>query len=348
MWGAYLAYRVAGERSGAYLVLESLESFGFAHGSTLLVGLSGQTTSVWWLLYFALCVYDGSAMGTRRVSGAILVTAPITAAIVLYARSHAAVDAVAALVIGGLGAVAWRLIAKGTDRSFVEAAERDVLRDRIAELELERHRARAEEERRHIAMELHDGVGATLTAARLMAQAMRNDGAGRERANTLEALDTLDQTLRDGLSDLRLAVWSIDHDSLPWSELFARIRRHCADICVAAGLAFTMSVRGERVDSAPPALRLALFRLVQEALTNTIRHAGAKSVSVNVTISHEAVAVLYRDDGAGFAKERATEGHGLVNIERRVRAMNGTFTLESSAAHGTCLDIRLPSPSDGA
>jgi signal transduction histidine kinase len=329
-------------------MVESLETFAFAHGSTMLVRLSAPTTSIWWLLYFALCVYDASATGTRRISGVIIITAPLTAATVTYARTHAGADALAAVIIGALGVVAWGVIGKGTERSLVSLAERESLGERIVELERERNEMRAYTERRHIAMELHDGVGATLAAARLMAQTMRDEGATSERAGTLEALETLDRTLRDGLSDLRLAVWSLDHARLPWSELLARIRRHCADTCAAAGLTFTMSVDGERLDTSPPTVRLALFRIVQEALTNTVRHAGAKRVTLDRWLSDATLAIIYRDDGAGFLPERSGEGCGLVNMKRRVQAMDGTFTIDPSPDHGMSLNVGFPWPSSPA
>jgi signal transduction histidine kinase len=339
MWTTYLVHRIAGGGSRAHAVIEVTESVVFAHGSAVLAGLSSHVASIWWLIFFAHCVYSASAVGKRRADAPLFITAPITAAAVTYLRSHVLVDAVTALFIGGLGVVAWSVIARATDRSLVEAADRDVLRTRVADLEREQGRTRAEAERRRIAMELHDGVGATLTAARLMAQAVRRDGTESERA---EKLDALEQTLSEGLSDLRLAVWSLDQTAVAWPEMCARVRRHCADVCAAAQLDFTMTTSGDLVGATPPALRLVVFRLAQEALTNTLRHANAKSISLRILVSDETLTFAYRDDGRGLPREPHVDGRGLANMRRRVEEIGGSLDVESSLGCGTSLTARLP------
>ncbi len=338
MWTAFAVHRFAGGGSRAYLISELFESFLFAHGSTALVGLSGQKTSIWWLIYFALCLYDASAMGARPGSGLVILTAPITAAVIAYTRTHLVTDAVSTMLIGALGGVAWGIIGKKVDRSLVDTAVRGELQERVAELERERGRLSAQAERRQIAMDLHDGIGATLTAARLMAQAVRGDGENEEKRAGFEVLD---QTLGDGLADLRLAVWSLDHERLDWAELFARVRRQCADLAAAASLRFEMSVDVGDAGEPSPLLRMTVLRVVQEAVVNVVRHAHATALDVRVSRCAAGLSIFVEDDGRG-PDEHHGDGRGISNMTGRIRDAGGTFVLEARSEGGTRVHVVLP------
>jgi len=341
-WGAYFVHRAVGPATRAFVVAEVIETGIFAHGSAALAGLSVQAASIWWLVYFALCVFQGSGMGARGRDAVILGTAPFTAAAVAHARTHTVVDTVAALFVGGLGFIAWGALAKGADRSLLDAAEREALEERLAELERERDRDRTETERRHLGMELHDGLGATLTAARLMAQAVRDEASHPSHAERGAIFDQLDETLREGLVDLRLALSALDREVVGWTELFARVRRQGSEMCGAASIRFAMFVDVGDAGEAAPEIRMTVLRLVQESVTNAARHADATNVEVRVTREARGLVIGVEDDGVGMREARTHDGRGLDNMRRRVHALGGTITLSARDGGGTRVRAFLP------
>ena len=203
-------------------------------------------------------------------------------------------------------------------------------RDRIAMLE-ERARRLAEEqevaatrERERIAREVHDILAHSMSLVVVQAEAgpvaVRSDPDKAE-----EVFDTISTTAREALAQLRRALGVLrsqeptrepqpDLDALP--ALVDRVRR--------AGLAATLSEDGDR-RPVPPALATTAYRIVQEALTNTVKHAGASHAWVRLNWRDGALRLEVRDDGRGPAGNGA-RGYGLVGMRERVAAAGGELT----------------------
>lgn len=204
----------------------------------------------------------------------------------------------------------------------------------VARRSLETELVRAADERRHIVMELHDGIGATLTAARSMTRRLRDPGSS-------DALAALDATLRDGLGDLRTSLWSLDPEEGSWEGLVAKIRRQVGDHCAAAGVDFAMSTEGELGDRIAPAVRLAVLRVVQEAVSNAIKHGAPEHLEIRMAVGEGRFDVVIEDDGTGIAPD-VTRGRGLGNMARRIESLAGTFALESAPRGGTRVSVSIP------
>jgi signal transduction histidine kinase len=195
---------------------------------------------------------------------------------------------------------------------------------------------RADHERRKIAMELHDGIGATLTAARSMAR--------RLRADTLDnapTLDALDETLRDGLGDLRASLAGLDPAEAEWEIVVANLRRHVTDQCAAEGIAITMQSHGDSTARLAPAGRLTVLRVVQEAVSNAVKHASPRNVRIHMELSDVGIAVEVEDDGTGGARTNGS-GRGLGNMVRRVESLGGALRVDDVVPHGTRIAMSLP------
>jgi signal transduction histidine kinase len=112
-------------------------------------------------------------------------------------------------------------------------------------------------------------------------------------------------------------------------------------------------VTGASPERLPPEVETACYRLVQEAVTNVIRHAGARHVRVEIDSSGAAIDVLVRDDGSGFdvAAVRRRAGHGgslgLLGMEERVALLGGTMAIESAPDRGTTIRAHLPLTAHG-
>ncbi|ONI68104.1 hypothetical protein BWI15_34230 [Kribbella sp. ALI-6-A] len=202
-------------------------------------------------------------------------------------------------------------------------------------------------ERSHIARDLHDVVAHAVnlmviqaeTGPDLIARGDQEVLAGFQRIGdagrrALGELDRMLSALRDaegvpdpeltpqpGLSDLQRLVKDVAHD----------------------GLAVELDVQGD-TELAPAGHQLAAYRLVQEALTNVVRHAEATRVVVTLRVLADELRVEIRDDGRGFDPEVARSGgrHGLAGMRERVRIHHGTLTIDSALGAGTNVAARIP------
>jgi signal transduction histidine kinase len=202
----------------------------------------------------------------------------------------------------------------------------------------------AELERSVWARELHDQTLQDLAAVRmLLAGALRSpDRADVDRAleQAMEQVRFSAGALRGLITDLRPA--SLDELG-PGPALRALVARSAAtsglEIALDADLAHDA---GRSPIRHTPELESALYRLVQEALTNVGKHAGATRVSVEISEDEESVHVQVRDDGTGFDPARRTEGFGLLGMRERVALLTGTLEIDSHPGLGTTVTARLP------
>jgi PAS domain S-box-containing protein len=201
-----------------------------------------------------------------------------------------------------------------------------------------------EEERRQIARELHDEIGQSLTAAKLEIEAAKKMTDPEARALRLDdglaVIEQLLQSVRTLSLDLRPAL-------LDEVGLAAALCAHVQSQAARGGLALRLAV-DESLPRCEPAIEIACFRVAQEALTNVLRHARAKSVEVELRRRGDELHLLVRDDGAGFdaaeADARATRGAtlGLLSMRERANLAGGRFVCKSNAGQGTEIDVHLP------
>ena len=89
-------------------------------------------------------------------------------------------------------------------------------------------------------------------------------------------------------------------------------------------------------------IQTTLYKILQELINNTIKHANATVIDVNVSASSNFINLLFEDNGGGFEKENSLKGVGLINIEKRVKKINGTLNIDTVLGRGTLIDITIP------
>jgi PAS domain S-box-containing protein len=215
------------------------------------------------------------------------------------------------------------------------AAELRALAQRLSEIR--------EEERLTIARELHDQVGQALTALKLDLAGVRGqmsaDGAG-ESAGRLATMDALlDQTLE---TTRRLSAM-LRPSILDDLGLCAAIRWQAAEFSQRTGVACETRVPDQEAALAP-SVALALFRILQEALTNVARHAGAHHVVVELLREREAAALVVSDDGRGLpaAEAAGRRSLGLMGMRERAAALGGEIEISGAPGRGTTVRARIP------
>ena len=219
------------------------------------------------------------------------------------------------------------------------------LEDHAARLERERdERARVAvaEERARIARELHDIVAHAVSVMVLQVGAVRHR-LPEELDEDRDALNGVERAGRTALTEMRrlLAAMRIDGDE---AELAPQPGLDGLDSLAAevgrAGLPVRLHVEGERFPL-PRAIDLSAYRIVQEGLTNALKHARASHADVTVRYRPEEVEVEVLDDGAGTATSDGL-GHGLVGIRERVKIYGGEMNAGTAPAGGFVLSARLP------
>lgn len=200
-----------------------------------------------------------------------------------------------------------------------------------------------EEDRQRIARDLHDGVGQAITAARLelLAVCARAGLATGEVRSVACRLD-------EALDEVRRSTSALAPAALAELGLPRALERHCAAFAATAGIAVDCTVQADL----PPLgadVESACYRIVQEALANTARYAGATRASVQLrALDAGGVALEIGDDGAGLPDDAAGRGSGLEGIRQRARLLGGDAAFTSHAGGGVRLEVTLPASLDEA
>jgi len=199
-----------------------------------------------------------------------------------------------------------------------------------------------EEERTYIARELHDDLGQLLAALRMDLALLQQNKAGQDSARLMQGMQ---QNLLTAINSLRRIATNLRPRSLDEGGLYFALQGLRDNFIQRYNIACLLYAdEGELVldDSAST----AIYRIVQEALTNIARHAGASSVTITLFRINGEVLLTVRDDGRGIAAEdmEKAQSLGLVGMRERVWAMDGAITINSDEPPGTRIDIVLPLP----
>ena len=215
--------------------------------------------------------------------------------------------------------------------------------ERLRAEQEERERRAVTAERSRIARELHDVVSHAIAVTVLQARGARKM-LGVDEPSVRRALDAIDQTNTQALGDMRrLLALLRDTEDNPLASpqptldeipvLVEQVRE--------SGLPVALRVSGD-ADEVPPGVELSAYRIVQEALTNVIKHAGpGASAEVELRYGEEALELDVADDGHGPV-EGARQGHGLVGIRERVAVVGGQVEASRRESGGFAVSVRLP------
>ncbi len=202
-----------------------------------------------------------------------------------------------------------------------------------------------EDERSRLARDLHDELGALLTAAKLDAARLKSR-LGVLSPEAAERLVHLNDTLNSGIALKRRIIEDLRPSSLSNLGLVAALEIQAREFADRSGLAvdFELDTVGLK-----PSAELMIYRLVQEAFTNIAKYAQARRIEVKLWAHDGQVHASVRDDGVGFDTDLPrTSAHGLLGMRYRVEAEGGVMTLTSAPGQGTCVEVRLPQVSIAA
>ena len=331
--GAAVVGVAAALRSRFPLLLISL-LVGFVVVGSLLPRRFGDVEAMG--LFFFLAVYTAAAHtdGRRTLVGGALAVALGTIA---AAGDPDELNASAFVFFAAITSLPW-------------IAGRIVHRRRVNEARLAREKAEAEaaivEERTRIARELHDVVAHAISVIVLQARGGRKL-LDEEPDEARQALDAIERTATQALGEMRrllgLLRESDDDLALTPQPTLARLDELVAQVR-DAGLPVELAVEGKRADL-PPGVDLSAYRIVQEALTNALRHAGPATARVTVRYGDGELDLEVSDDGVGGVNG-GEGGHGLTGIRERVAVFGGDVEAGAPPEGGYAVRARLPYSSE--
>ncbi len=198
------------------------------------------------------------------------------------------------------------------------------------------------EERQRLARELHDSVTQAIYSVTLYADAARmalNAGKHDVAANHLQELRHM---AREAILDMRLLIFELHPPVLEKEGLVTAVQTRLETVEARSGLQSAFHVQGTE-SRLPLAIEENLYRIVQEALNNAVKHAKAEQVTVNLRFDDHLFSLEVGDDGIGFDPIRARKsgGLGLRGIEERVQRIGGQLHVESSPQKGTILKVEV-------
>ena len=239
-----------------------------------------------------------------------------------------------------------RLKLAGEQQQAALQQERDQLegqvRERTASLaQLATHLQQVrEEERGHLARELHDELGALLTAAKLDVARLKSKLGPQLLPELAQRLQHLTETLNSGIALKRRIIEDLRPSSLANLGLTAALEILAREFSERSGIEVTASLESVELDEAA---QLTVYRIVQESLTNVGKYAEATQVGVGVRAYSNHIEVEVRDDGKGFDVRNAKPStHGLAGMRHRVEAAGGRLTVSSHPGKGTRILASLP------
>jgi signal transduction histidine kinase len=222
-----------------------------------------------------------------------------------------------------------------------EARQREALRGEL----FNRVVAAQEVERQRIARELHDETGQALTAIGMGLRGAASSVKQKDLSRMEQILHNLEELASHSLVELQRLIADLRPSHLDDLGLSSALRWYAGDVQERTSMTVRVEISGgERPISSPA--KTALFRIVQEALTNVIKHAGATAAVIRLSYAPDAVRVQVSDNGRGFeAQARGSRGRvswGLKNMEERAALLGGTFQVQSMPGQGTSIDVSIP------
>jgi len=195
-------------------------------------------------------------------------------------------------------------------------------------------------ERGRIARELHDTIaqGFTGVSMQLEAASAKLSGVPDDARDNLDRARLL---VRSSLNDARRSVRALRPHLLESGDLAASLRAVVSQLTEGTELRATVQVRGSR-RRLPPEIEDGLFRVGQEAMTNAVRHAGCRSIAIDLHVANGVATLTVRDDGAGFEPTATAQGSGLTGMIERLERLGGTVRIESGVGTGTHVVAVVP------
>jgi signal transduction histidine kinase len=244
-------------------------------------------------------------------------------------------------VIGSTGTLGYLLLKEKYSGRLYSGEDLQLLNTIASRIGLAIENIRMREERERLSREIHDGIGGSLTNAILTIDALSKESDDRSKID--RHLKILKKLISDGLTDLRELLWALEDEEYTLKEIISHIKERVKTIMDGKNIPYDIGVdmENEGIIFSPKA-RLNIIRIIQESLTNTIKHAGAGKVSILIDEKDRKVTIRIKDDGKGFdPSDIHSKGYGLRNIKKRCDEIGARLDIISKPLRGTEIEINM-------
>jgi signal transduction histidine kinase len=293
--------------------------------------------------------------GLSQIEAAYIADAATSTSVLhgLIDRFRWAIILASTIALIGFCAYVWQremLLAKSAENTHNIEQERMRLQSLVAQRtehldELASRLIRQDEATRHrIAREMHDELGALLTAAKFEITRIRSKMGSSPAPDSLQRLDSISRLLDDGIGVKRRIIEDLHPSSLERLGLNAALNILTQEFARRTGVEVLASIQPVKLSDETA---LAVFRIVQESLTNVSKYASARTVVVSLYETGSVLTLVVRDDGVGFDLEaRAKASFGLGGMRQRATLLGGELNIISSPGNGTQVMASIPLTTD--
>ena len=235
-----------------------------------------------------------------------------------------------------------RKIADLQQARLEESQQREIMRGEL----FRRVVAAQEAERQRIARDLHDETGQALTAIGMGLRGLSGKLSARNK-NALNTLHKLETLTADSLQELQRLMTDLRPSHLDDLGLSAALRWYSTKLQAHSSLHIRVDIHGEECDL-DDAMKITIFRIIQESLNNVIKHAQATNVNIHVHFEEKDVRISVFDNGVGFDRDQVQQRRtnrpslGLAGMEERAALLGGTVTVQSRPGYGTEVEALIP------
>ncbi len=213
----------------------------------------------------------------------------------------------------------------------------EILKQKYQNLLLQSQIEIQEQTFQYMAQEIHDNIGQKLTLVKLILNTINIDHE-KYKINTTDLVNMISEVISD-LSDVSR---SISSNIILSNGLIKALEREIAQIKKLKSYEIDLSVSGNTL-FLDAGKELIIFRIMQEALNNILKHANATEIKVHLDYTPKTLALQITDNGMGFDKvQKMATGNGLQNMSNRTELLNGTFSINSVPRRGTTINIEIP------
>ena len=235
-----------------------------------------------------------------------------------------------------------RKIADLQQARLEESQQREIMRGEL----FRRVVAAQEAERQRIARDLHDETGQALTAIGMGLRGLSGKLSARNK-NALHTLHKLETLTADSLQELQRLMTDLRPSHLDDLGLSAALRWYSTKLQEHSSLHIRVDIHGEECDL-DDAMKITIFRIIQESLNNVLKHAQATNVNIHVHFEEKAVRIRVFDNGVGFDRDQVQQRRtnrpslGLAGMEERAALLGGTVSVQSRPGYGTEIEALIP------
>lgn len=195
-----------------------------------------------------------------------------------------------------------------------------------------------EKERKRLAEELHDGVGAKLSGVKMSIEFLQQELGNELYEHTAQILDILNE----GINELREISHNLQPSALGVKGLKQSLQDFITNLNKKKQTQISLYWHAEDIDPAGNLSELNVYRICTELLSNIIKHAGATEASLQIMTQDDQLQIIAEDNGVGFDQTLVAEGIGLINLQNRVEHEKGSMNIDSQPGQGTTIIISLP------